>query len=58
MDATLVAQSAFGFLVLHALAWAVSENRRGVIWRTLSVSRSSPTPEPRPHSAWPQSPPP
>ena len=33
MDAALVAQSAFGFLALHALAWAVSENRRGVAWR-------------------------
>jgi concentrative nucleoside transporter, CNT family len=33
MDAALVAQSAFGFLALHALAWAVSENRRGVTWR-------------------------
>jgi CNT family concentrative nucleoside transporter len=33
MDAALAAQSAFGFLALHALAWAVSENRRGVTWR-------------------------
>ncbi|HSD54951.1 MAG TPA: nucleoside transporter C-terminal domain-containing protein [Burkholderiales bacterium] len=33
MDAALFAQSAFGFLALHALAWAVSENRRGVTWR-------------------------
>jgi CNT family concentrative nucleoside transporter len=30
MGAALVAQSAFGFLALHALAWLVSENRRGV----------------------------
>jgi CNT family concentrative nucleoside transporter len=40
MDATLVAQSAFGFLVLHALAWAVSENRRGVIWRPVVAGMS------------------
>ncbi|HSD41731.1 MAG TPA: nucleoside transporter C-terminal domain-containing protein [Burkholderiales bacterium] len=33
MDVALAAQSAFGFLVLHGLAWAVSENRRGVAWR-------------------------
>jgi CNT family concentrative nucleoside transporter len=40
MDAALVAQSAFGFLVLHALAWAVSENRRGVIWRPVVAGMS------------------
>ena len=33
MSAALVAQSAFGFFALHALAWAVSDNRRGVVWR-------------------------
>jgi CNT family concentrative nucleoside transporter len=33
MDAGLVAQSALGFLVLHALAWALSEDRRTVAWR-------------------------
>jgi CNT family concentrative nucleoside transporter len=29
----LALQSLFGFFALHALAWAVSENRRGVAWR-------------------------
>jgi CNT family concentrative nucleoside transporter len=29
----LAAQSAFGFLALHALAWALSERRRSVRWR-------------------------
>jgi len=33
MDAGLVARSALGFLLLHALAWALSENRRMVAWR-------------------------
>jgi CNT family concentrative nucleoside transporter len=33
MDAGLIARSALGFLVLHALAWALSENRRMVAWR-------------------------
>ncbi|HXZ53862.1 MAG TPA: nucleoside transporter C-terminal domain-containing protein [Burkholderiales bacterium] len=33
MDAGLIARSALGFLLLHALAWAVSENRRAVAWR-------------------------
>jgi CNT family concentrative nucleoside transporter len=33
MDAALVAQSLFGFFALHALAWALSENRRTVVWR-------------------------
>ena len=33
MSAALIAQSAFGFFALHALAWAVSDNRRGVVWR-------------------------
>ena len=33
MDLALAAQSAFGFLVLHGLAWVVSENHRGVAWR-------------------------
>jgi CNT family concentrative nucleoside transporter len=35
MDAGLIARSALGFLVLHALAWALSENRRTVAWRTV-----------------------
>jgi CNT family concentrative nucleoside transporter len=29
----LAAQSAFGFLALHALAWALSERRRSIRWR-------------------------
>src|SRR5258706_8251153 len=33
MDAGLIARSALGFLLLHALAWALSENRRKVAWR-------------------------
>jgi CNT family concentrative nucleoside transporter len=33
MDAGLIARSALGFLVLHALAWALSEDRRTVAWR-------------------------
>jgi CNT family concentrative nucleoside transporter len=33
MDAGLIARSALGFLFLHALAWALSENRRTVAWR-------------------------
>jgi concentrative nucleoside transporter, CNT family len=33
MDAGLIARSALGFLILHALAWALSENRRNVAWR-------------------------
>ena len=33
MDAGLIARSALGFLLLHALAWALSENRRTVAWR-------------------------
>jgi len=33
MDAGLIARSALGFLILHALAWALSENRRMVAWR-------------------------
>jgi CNT family concentrative nucleoside transporter len=33
MDAGLIARSALGFLLLHALAWALSENRRSVSWR-------------------------
>ena len=33
MDAGLIARSALGFLLLHALAWAFSENRRMVAWR-------------------------
>jgi len=33
MDAGLIARSALGFLLLHALAWALSENRRRVAWR-------------------------
>jgi len=33
MDAVLVAQSLIGFFVLHALAWALSEDRKTVAWR-------------------------
>ena len=33
MSAALAAQSLAGFFALHALAWAASENRRGVAWR-------------------------
>jgi CNT family concentrative nucleoside transporter len=33
MDAGLIARSALGFLILHALAWALSEDRRTVAWR-------------------------
>src|SRR6267142_2082529 len=33
MDAGLIARSVLGFLLLHALAWALSENRRTVAWR-------------------------
>jgi CNT family concentrative nucleoside transporter len=33
MDAGLVARSLIGFLLLHALAWALSENRRVIAWR-------------------------
>ena len=33
MDAGLIARSALGFVVLHAIAWALSENRRTVAWR-------------------------
>ena len=37
MDAGLIARSALGFLLLHALAWALSENRRTVAWRPVIV---------------------
>jgi CNT family concentrative nucleoside transporter len=37
MDAGLIARSAVGFLVLHALAWALSENRRTVAWRPVTA---------------------
>ena len=33
MDAGLIARSALGFLLLHALAWVLSENRRTIVWR-------------------------
>jgi CNT family concentrative nucleoside transporter len=33
MDAGLIARSLLGFLVLHALAWALCEDRRRVAWR-------------------------
>src|SRR5215467_9203500 len=33
MDAGLIARSALGFLLLHTLAWALSEDRRTVAWR-------------------------
>jgi CNT family concentrative nucleoside transporter len=33
MDAGLAVHSLIGFLLLHALAWALSENRRAVAWR-------------------------
>jgi CNT family concentrative nucleoside transporter len=36
MDAGLIARSALGFLLLHALAWALSENRRTVAWRPVA----------------------
>lgn len=32
---SLVLQSLIGFLLLHAMAWMVSENRRNVAWRTV-----------------------
>src|SRR5690348_5982434 len=35
MDAALVAQSLVGFFVLHALAWALSEDRRSIAWRPI-----------------------
>jgi CNT family concentrative nucleoside transporter len=37
MDAGLIARSLLGFLVLHALAWALSENRRSVAWRPVGA---------------------
>jgi concentrative nucleoside transporter, CNT family len=37
MDAGLIARSALGFLLLHALAWALSENRRPVAWRPVAA---------------------
>ncbi|HET7767007.1 MAG TPA: nucleoside transporter C-terminal domain-containing protein [Burkholderiales bacterium] len=37
MDAGLIARSALGFLLLHALAWAVSESRRSVAWRPVAA---------------------
>jgi CNT family concentrative nucleoside transporter len=37
MDAGLIARSALGFLLLHALAWALSENRRTVAWRPVAA---------------------
>jgi CNT family concentrative nucleoside transporter len=33
MDLALVAQSLVGFFALHAIAWALSEDRRAVAWR-------------------------
>jgi concentrative nucleoside transporter, CNT family len=33
MDAGLIARSALGFLLLHAIAWALSENHRKLAWR-------------------------
>jgi concentrative nucleoside transporter, CNT family len=30
---TLTLQAAFGFVILHVIAWAISENRRVVAWR-------------------------
>jgi CNT family concentrative nucleoside transporter len=33
MDAGLVAHSLIGFLLLHAIAWGLSENRRTIAWR-------------------------
>ena len=35
MGAGLVVQSLVGFFLLHVLAWAVSEDRRTVAWRTV-----------------------
>jgi CNT family concentrative nucleoside transporter len=40
MDAGLIARSALGFLLLHALAWALSENRRSVSWRPVIAGMS------------------
>src|SRR5499427_2839928 len=37
MDAGLIARSALGFLLLHALAWALSEERRTVAWRPVAA---------------------
>jgi len=37
MDAGLIARSALGFLLLHALAWAFSEDRRTVAWRPVAA---------------------
>jgi CNT family concentrative nucleoside transporter len=37
MDAGLIARSALGFLLLHALAWAVSENRKSIAWRPVAA---------------------
>lgn len=31
----LILQSLFGFIVLYALAWAISENRKNIQWRTV-----------------------
>jgi len=33
MDAAAIARSALGFFLLHALAWALSEDRRTLAWR-------------------------
>jgi CNT family concentrative nucleoside transporter len=37
MDAGLIARSFIGFLALHALAWALSEDRRTVAWRPVAA---------------------
>jgi CNT family concentrative nucleoside transporter len=37
MEAGLIARSALGFLVLHALAWALSEDRKRVAWRPVAA---------------------
>ena len=37
MEAGLIARSALGFLLLHAMAWALSENRRAVAWRPVAA---------------------
>ena len=37
MDAGLIARSFVGFLLLHGLAWTLSENRRTVAWRPVAA---------------------
>jgi CNT family concentrative nucleoside transporter len=37
MDAGLIARTALGFLLLHAIAWGLSEDRRSVAWRPVAA---------------------